>query len=69
MAETAPATRADGNGDVSRPPGTATHRAVVLESYSRPPVLRTVPTPQPAPGQVLVEVLAAPVAAYQKRVL
>ncbi|KAJ1547446.1 hypothetical protein HK405_005831 [Cladochytrium tenue] len=45
------------------------HRAVVLEAFGVPPTVRVVPTPSPAPGQVLVRVRAAAVLSYQAAVL
>ena len=36
-------------------------RAIVLESYDQPPVLKLVPIPVPKSGQILVKMEAAPI--------
>ncbi len=47
----------------------ATHQAYVLDSFDKPLSLKTVPTPRPASGQILVQVLSAPILSYSALVL
>lgn len=45
------------------------HRALVLSSISEPPVVKTIPTPQPGPGSAVVRVLVANVVAYSREII
>ena len=47
----------------------ATHQAYVLDSFDKPLSLKTVPTRRPASGQILVQVLSAPILSYSALVL
>jgi threonine dehydrogenase-like Zn-dependent dehydrogenase len=43
-----------------------THRALVLTSTDKPPIVQTVPTPQPGPGSVILRILTANVISYMR---
>ena len=43
-----------------------THRALVLTSTSQPPEVKTIPTPQPSPGSVVLRVEIANIISYSK---
>jgi NADPH:quinone reductase-like Zn-dependent oxidoreductase len=43
-----------------------THRALLLTSTSLPPEIKTLPTPQPGPGNAVVRVEAANIISYSK---
>jgi threonine dehydrogenase-like Zn-dependent dehydrogenase len=47
----------------------ASHRAIVLSSTGTPLSLETVPTPDPAPGQLLLKVLAVPVLSFTREIV
>ena len=44
------------------------HRALVLESTSKPLVVKTLPTPKPTPGSAVLSVLSAGVISYQREI-
>ncbi len=43
-------------------------RAVVLESFEAPPVIRDIPVPEPGPGQLLVRVAGSSIEAFDRAV-
>ncbi|MCJ1249698.1 hypothetical protein MMC30_006924 [Trapelia coarctata] len=45
-----------------------THRALVLPSIGQLLAVKTIPTPQPGPGSVVVQILAAPVVPYMREI-
>ena len=45
-----------------------THRALRLLSLDSNPVVEVIPTPQPTPGSVVIQILATPILSYQNQV-
>jgi threonine dehydrogenase-like Zn-dependent dehydrogenase len=43
-----------------------THRALVLTSTDEPPTVRNIPTPQPGPGSIVVQIIIANVVSYMR---